>query len=291
MFVLQISPQRMGSTWQFNVAKELLESQSSPVVSSFLDLEKGLGNLRDKETINFLFKSHSLDLDKFLALSTGLDFKVLITCRNLYDTIKSSRRVFPGQADETTLNSISNSLYDISNIIEYGFSYHLTFIDEINSNYKLFLEIQEISRFLGLKLPSDLISEVALKLSKESIHRFILNELNLENDFNKWDEKTQWHGNHILLSTKEIETQGLGFFPRENNDKDSNLDLSPIQNLQFLVSQVIDLISPITQQRDELTQQRDELTQQRDELTNSTIWKTTKYLRVLIDILKKSLKR
>ena len=47
----------------------------------------------------------------------------------------------------------------------------------------------------------------------------------------------------------------------------------------------------LTQQRDELTQQRDELTQQRDELVNSTIWKITKSLRVLIDVFKKPLKR
>jgi hypothetical protein len=47
----------------------------------------------------------------------------------------------------------------------------------------------------------------------------------------------------------------------------------------------------LIQQRDELIQQRDELIQQRDELLNSTIWKITKPLRVLIDVFKKSHKR
>jgi hypothetical protein len=42
----------------------------------------------------------------------------------------------------------------------------------------------------------------------------------------------------------------------------------------------------LTQQRDELTQQRDELTQQRDELLNSTIWKTTKPIRWVINAIK-----
>jgi adenylate kinase family enzyme len=40
----------------------------------------------------------------------------------------------------------------------------------------------------------------------------------------------------------------------------------------------------LTQQRDELTQQRDELTQQRDEILNSTIWKTTKPIRQLLNM-------
>jgi hypothetical protein len=43
----------------------------------------------------------------------------------------------------------------------------------------------------------------------------------------------------------------------------------------------------LTQQRDELTQQRDELTQQRDVLLNSTIWKLTKPLRILIETFRK----
>jgi hypothetical protein len=42
----------------------------------------------------------------------------------------------------------------------------------------------------------------------------------------------------------------------------------------------------LTQQRDELTQQRDELTQQRDEMINSTIWRVTKPLRNVVNLLK-----
>ena len=42
----------------------------------------------------------------------------------------------------------------------------------------------------------------------------------------------------------------------------------------------------LTQQRDELTQQRDELTQERDELLNSTIWKVTKPIRWIINLIK-----
>jgi hypothetical protein len=42
----------------------------------------------------------------------------------------------------------------------------------------------------------------------------------------------------------------------------------------------------LTQQRDELTQQRDELTQQRDELLNSTIWKATKPIRWIVNLIK-----
>ena len=41
----------------------------------------------------------------------------------------------------------------------------------------------------------------------------------------------------------------------------------------------------LTRQRDELTRQRDELTRQRDELLDSTIWRATKPIRILIHFL------
>ena len=43
----------------------------------------------------------------------------------------------------------------------------------------------------------------------------------------------------------------------------------------------------LTKERDELTKERDELTKERDELLNSTIWKFTKPLRVLVNFVKK----
>jgi hypothetical protein len=62
-----------------------------------------------------------------------------------------------------------------------------------------------------------------------------------------------------------------------------NYSIKLIQQRDELIQQRDEL----TQQRDELTQQRDELTQQRDELLNSTIWKLTKPLRGLINLVKK----
>ena len=279
MLVLQISPYRMGSTWQFNTARELLLLQSPPVVSSYLSFEGGFGDSMERKTVNFLFKTHSLDLEKFVDLSAGLDVKVLISCRNLFDTIKSSRRVFSGQADEVTLNSIHSSLADILQIIEYGFPYHLSVMDDLNSEHELIVETQEIARFLNLEVSSDSISEVALKLTKESIRSFIMNSLNLEGDFKKWDENTQWHGSHISPLTKETDAQGQDFPSEKGNAEDLDSNLSRVQNLQFEISKIIDLVLPVTQQRDELTQQR-------DELVNSTIWRVTNPIRKLINFLK-----
>jgi hypothetical protein len=42
----------------------------------------------------------------------------------------------------------------------------------------------------------------------------------------------------------------------------------------------------LTQERDALTQERDALTQERDALKNSTIWRTTKNIRVVVSWIK-----
>ena len=108
----------------------------------------------------------------------------------------------------------------------------------------------------------------------------------------------------------EIYLDGFGFYTNSHNDETNSLILTP-EEIDELTQQRDELTQQrdeLTQQRDELTQQRDELTQQRDELTqqrheltqqrheltqqrdeliNSTIWKLTKPLRVLINFVKR----
>ena len=123
------------------------------------------------------------------------------------------------------------------------------------------------------------------------------------------------NGAHIILEHSVSESySGDGFILASFDEVDKNLQI-PIsynrsrnslfgeweprmhklqeelrQQEELLVQQSTRLI----QQRDELTQQRDELTQQRDELTqqnyrllNSTIWKVTKPVRVIVNFLRK----
>ena len=287
MLILQISPMRMGSTWQFNTARELLMLGETHLVSSFLDMENGLDFIQGKENRNVVLKSHFFEMDTLLSLSEGLDLRFLISCRNIFDTIKSSRRVMPSQPDDITLSGIENSLSVIRRIHELALPYHLTYIDSLNSHDELFDETGKIARFLGLEVSSKLISETSSKLSKESVNEFISTQPELQVGFNKWNESTHWHGLHISApSMSQAVQQGLGFLPDRTKNITNEQNLYPLTKLEYQAKNLTEIISPLTQQRDELTQQRDELTQQRDAVLNSKTWRATKPIRDLITFLK-----
>jgi FkbM family methyltransferase len=63
---------------------------------------------------------------------------------------------------------------------------------------------------------------------------------------------------------------------------ENRLQLSLEERIRFLEQSIKDF----EYAKNELTQQRDELTQQRDSLLNSTIWKLTKPIRVIIELFK-----
>jgi len=288
MLVLQISPIRMGSTWQFNTARELLTIGKIPLVSSFLDTEIGWDVFREKQDKHIVLKSHFFELEKVISLSEGLDVRFLVSCRNLFDTLESVSRVLPAQSMDETLRGIRNSLSVIKKIHDSKLPYHVTYIDSLNSFDELVVETDHISRFLELGIPSNLISEIASRLTKDSVLDFIGNQLELEGDFNNLDDATHWHANHVSSSSmSRAVKQGLSFLQDPNVGSDVRPLEFPLSKLWFQAENFLNLLVPVTQQREELTQQRDELTQQRDELLNSTIWRTTKFLRVIVSTFRR----
>ncbi len=322
VLIIQISPMRMGSTWQFNAARELLMLGEYPLISSMLDMEDGL-DVFEQGNKNVLLKSHFFEMNKMVLLSKGLDVRFLISCRNLFDTMESSSRVFPSQPVNVTLTNIENTLSLIRTIQELQFPTHITYIDSLNTHDELLAETKQIARFLDLEVSSSLISETASRLSKESVSKFIANELDFEGDFNQWDKQTLWHGSHVSTSAKsQAVKQGLGFLPYQSMDISEKMEEFPLDRLNFQVQRILELFFPLAQQRDEIAQQRDEIAQQRDEIaqqrdvamaerdvamaerdeitqqrnvamaardqiTNSTIWKLTNPLRRAVNFFKR----
>lgn len=287
VLIIQISPMRMGSTWQFNTARELLMLGESPLISSMLDMEEGVDVFKQGNK-NLLLKSHFFDMHKLVLLSKGLDIRFLISCRNLFDTMESSSRVFPSQPVDVTLTNIENTLSLIRRIQVLQFPTHITYIDSLNTHNELRAETEKIARFLDLEVPSDLISETALRLSKESVSKFIANELDFEGDFNQWDKRTLWHGSHVSSSSiSQAVKQGLGFLPYQSMGISEKQEDFPLDRLKFQVQRFLELFFPLAQQRDEIAQQRDVAKAQRDQMTNSTIWKLTNPLRRAINFFKR----
>jgi hypothetical protein len=265
MLIFQISPPRMGSTWQFNTARELLLLQSTSFKSLYIVSEKECPAFESETEENFLIKSHNLDPSWLLNLTENFEVKFLFSLRNLFDTIKSSRRVGIGGSDFEVLSGISDSLRCIKGLSFGSVSYHLSYIDQLNSEEELLQETIKIRDFLGISVQEDEVFRISSALSKDSIQNLISNELKLEKNFSVYDQNTHWHGNHIAPKNEVAKNALAGFeFIRQANEITPWVEVS---NLEAQVIYLRDFLYPFFQQRDELTQQRDELTQQRDELT------------------------
>ena len=109
MITFQISPQRMGSTWQFNTARQLLLLDNKLADSFYSDISKDWEKFDTRPDMNFLVKSHTINPVEVRALAERFEVKLLFSFRNIFETVKSSRRVFPKQSDRVTIKGINES--------------------------------------------------------------------------------------------------------------------------------------------------------------------------------------
>ena len=258
MFILQISPRRMGSTWQFNVCREILSH--TPCKTSLFDPKRDFLDYRRISESNYISKSHFFDFDDFLEFSQENDVKALVSIRNLYDTLKSSRRVFPLESDASILVGINNSLDVIQALIDQKIPCHFTFIDELESVDAIFAEIIKICEFLETNIDVTTISRLSSQLTKESVARFIQADLNLGNDFTKYDQQTFWHGDHIdITNNPDSETNIKSAQHYESVSLIKNNAGSPITMLRNQISEYSGLLRPLEDQVPHLTRELDEI--------------------------------
>jgi len=268
----------MGSTWQFNTARELSQLQDAPMKSFYIANEKDWLGIKIKDTENVLIKSHNLDSLRVLNYSKNLEVKILLSLRNVLDTVRSARRVSESQSDIDTLKNISDSLRCLGDLVITQLPSHLSYVDKLNSETELFDETFRIMEFLGFTATDKQIAQISSSLSKDSIRNLISSELKFGENFSLYDENTHWHGNHIApIDQKEL-TNLLGFeFVPQNGYFDIKAELNRLSNQ---TDNLKHFLLPYSKQRDELTQQR-------DELINSTIWRVTKPFRKFINFLKR----
>ena len=197
VIVFQISPPRMGSTWQFNTAKMLMQLQNTPLKSAYVVDISDLSDFKHIQKESFLIKSHSLDPKQVMNYARNSEVMILLSLRNLFDTVRSSRRVFKEKSDIEHLDSIAYTLNCLKGLVDLKIPCHLTYIDQMISEDDSFQETVRILDFLGLKATSEQIAQISKSLSKNSIRDLITNELKLGENFHTYDKDTLWHGNHI----------------------------------------------------------------------------------------------
>jgi len=282
MIVLQISPRRMGSTWQFNTARELLNRHAGQPISFYLDDGENWDKFAAHETKNFLVKSHLLDIDTFTSLTKRHEVKVLISLRNIIDTVRSSRRVLV-RDDSDTLQEISVSLGIIKRLISQGYPSHISLIDDLDLETALIKETEAISQFLGINVSKGDLKSIARGLTKEAIRTLISKELGLNSGFEEFDESTQWHGNHISPEIPGPRAQATES-RQSSEDSECRPQQShlPLTRLQDELGKVQELLLPHLNAKEELLLQRDELLAYQEEHLKSRLWKVSRLTRKLL---------
>ena len=76
-------------------------------------------------------------------------------------------------------------------------------MDVLNPDYALKAETRKISKFLGLKVSNEQISNISSQLTKKAVRDLISNQLKIKDSFQAYHIATQWHGNHVAPEEQE----------------------------------------------------------------------------------------
>jgi hypothetical protein len=278
MIIFQISPMRMGSTWQFNVIRELLMAADINFKSCYWDGTTEPTEIIQETADVMVIKSHFFDSQLIFALHQITEVKVLLSLRNLNDSVHSFLRVRPDEDQLLVEKRIDQTLDLMNLIINSDMKYQLTLLDDLRNEAEYISEVNRISEFLDLGVASEEFTRISSNLDKIAVTSTIKSALGTLEDFNFFDEVTLWHVNHVgnNLEHAEYLSNPIELIMDHLAEKYERVksralvckSSSSVNNrpINFAYREKIRFIE-LTQQRDELTHQRDELTQQRDELT------------------------
>jgi len=198
LFILQLSPSRSGSTWQFNIIREICEKQGFTTQNYFFDRYlQGESKLKTS-TDCILIKSHFIPLRTVSRLFHDTGMPIFMTIRSLEEMIVSARRIGGNINQKKIEKSLKKSLILKTEIIGSGIPYHLTRISDLSSDSDSIREISLIDKALfGNKSALMNPEELAKKYSRESLRSMIYGSEKLGVSFQNLDLRTYLHGNHI----------------------------------------------------------------------------------------------
>lgn len=277
MIIFQISPMRMGSTWQFNVIREILQAADTEFTSCYWDGDSNPEEILTGPVKTLVMKSHFIDPQFILSLSEVTEVKVLFSLRNLNDSICSFQRISPDQDQLSIEKQMAQSLDVINKLIESDIDYHLTQIDELLDNKTNFDEINRISRFLDFPIENDKLERISSSLLKENVRENIKKVVNDPTDFNSIDKISLWHGSHVASNLEQA----------EYNSRTITLNLDGLaKQYSTVISRALDkkktprtniysinFLFHFLSKYNELARQHDELTKEHYAIVNSRIWK------------------
>jgi hypothetical protein len=191
---------RSGSTWSFNIALKLLRAcdTNRRAFGVFSEDPAVLRASVRPRSSNLVIKSHALDPSLYPLCSTGA-IKTIYTWRNPYDVIVSSLRMFGGSTERWT-EALKNALRIWSFHRRTGSACVVSYSTIVSRPSSA---IARIAGYLGLRVESEDVKEIAQEFSFASVKNFsdAINQLTPLRIVRKngcvYDRDTLLHQSHL----------------------------------------------------------------------------------------------
>jgi glycosyltransferase involved in cell wall biosynthesis len=186
-----------GSTWMFNLVREVCNATSIPFVSAHRDSSANLP--WDAPTARVIVAKTHNPMADFQALVAASDDPVVITLRDPRDAVVSFMQRFPtsqGKSFEQALNAIALSaerLVTISKLREVpAFRYEDGFTNAAAT-------VDRVAAMLDMTLPAARRDAILHDLSANAVRKKIasLEAAGVIKGEEVWDRETHWHAGHV----------------------------------------------------------------------------------------------
>ena len=291
MIIFQISPMRMGSTWQFNVIREILQASDIDFTSCYWG-DSNHEEILTEPMKTLLIKSHFIDPCFILSLSQMTEVKVLFSLRNLHDSICSFQRISPNQDQLSIEKLIAQSLDVMHKLIDSGVDYHFTQLDNLLDDCTNIDEVKRISKFLDHEIEINKLEQISTSLLKINVRENIKELIDDSNDFNSADKISLWHGSHVAtdLEQAEYRSQTIELNLEGLAEKYSKVMSGALAGKNLLVQDVgpVNFLFQFQLKYNELIKQHEELIKQHNAIVNSRIWNLSAPYRRIKNVLRRN---
>ena len=194
MLIITLGSQASGSTWLFNVVRELLRAEKRPFFSMSADEAMEALDQMPLQFGDVILKSHSLD-QRLLRIAALAQAKIIISSRDPRDSAVSQRERF-----NVSIRSIASELSRCfasisalpSTLPVMRFEYEDRFMDDVST-------IAAIAHFLELPFSSEVGATIQKELAADAVRAMIserLSSMAQDADLSH-DPDTHWHPNHL----------------------------------------------------------------------------------------------
>jgi len=167
VLVLCTGMRRSGSTWSFNIVKQLLARTSNTVYGGYNDLGDALRR-QGSVCEHVIVKTHAPE-ELGRALIKQRACRTVFTYREPLDSILSGMETF-GSPLETQSDGVKNDLDLMRFQVEAGGVLCVWYGDIVERTQEV---VQAIADYLALALPADAIADIATMLSRDNVRRVI----------------------------------------------------------------------------------------------------------------------